>query len=551
MNRPNILLILADDLGFSDIGCFGAEISTPNLDRLGFGGLRFTQMYNTARCCPTRASLLTGLGPHQAGIGHMVQDLGAGPSYQGYLRDDTATVAEILRTAGYYTALAGKWHVNWSLGDSTTSITDKEAKLGKAGYPHPLQRGFDRFYGTLAGAGSYFDPHNLMEQDRFIRATDPDFYYTDAISDNAVKMIGEAIEVNKPFFVHVCYTAPHWPLHALPEDIEPYRGRYSQGWDKLRADRRHRLQELGLLSADWAISDRDEYAPAWESLDLETQLWEARRMEVYAAQISRMDQGIGRLIDALRRHGVEKDTLVIFLSDNGGCAEYLKEDGWSERYELPPRPWAARYDTPTRGNRPMRMGNKREIDPGPEDTFMSYGLPWANASNTPFRLFKHYVHEGGISTPMVLSWPSLLIRPGIRHCPLHVQDILPTLLEVANAEPPRERANHKVQPIEGESFYAVLADQDVEQQQRKSLCFEHEGNSAIRAGDWKAVRRSPGPWELYNMAADRTETTDLSRKFPEKLTALVQEYAEWAARCEVGEWVHGKFQPASASQPKS
>lgn len=512
--RPNFLLILADDLGFSDIGCYGSEIATPHLDRLGMEGLRFTQMYNTSRCCPTRASLLTGRSPHLAGVGHMVEDLGVGPAYQGYLREDAQTVAELLRQAGYRTGLAGKWHVNWVVGGPTTPLAEKISKVGKKGYPHPMQRGFDRFYGTMAGAGSFFNPFNLMEQDQFVAPHGDDYYYTDAISDKAIGMMEEAVADGLPFFTHVCYTAPHWPLHARPREIARYKDRYLCGWDALRAQRHRRLQELGLLSPDWPLSERDEYAPPWDSLDMATQEWEAKRMAVYAAQVTSMDHGIGRMLAALDRLGVRNDTLVMFLSDNGGCAEYLKEDGW-----------VARYNVPTRDGRPTRVGNERDIEPGPEDTFMSYGLPWANASNTPFRLYKHFVHEGGIATPLIASWPRTIRSARIDDSIIHVQDIMPTLGDLAGTV---------VESTGGESFRTALLGQAFER--RTPLCIEHEGNCAIRVGRWKAVRRYPGDWELYDMHVDRTETRNLAQQQPETLSPLVRQYRQWAHANGVRDW---------------
>lgn len=522
-NRPNFLLILADDLGFSDIGCYGSEIETPNLDRLGFDGLRYTQMYNTSRCCPTRASLLTGLSPHRAGVGHMVEDMGVGPAYQGYLREDTQTIAEMLGHAGYRTGLAGKWHVNWAVGGPSTPLEEKIPKVGKPGYPHPLQRGFDRFYGTMAGAGSYFNPFNLMEQDKFIDPEGEDYYYTDAISDHAIGMIEEAVAAGKPFLTHACYTAPHWPLHARPQDIARYAGRYECGWDAIRRQRHGKMQELGIVSRDWKISDRDEYAPPWDKLDRATQQWEAKRMAVYAAQVSCMDRGIGRMLDSLGRLGVRENTVVIFLSDNGGCAEYLKEDGWFMRYNVP-----------TRKGTPTRVGNDLDIDPGPEESFMSYGLPWANASNTPFRLYKHYVHEGGIATPFILSWPARVKEPRIDGSVVHVKDIMPTLGELAGASHQAASDPRRVQEMEGESFSSSIMGETFER--RDPLCLEHEGNCAVRLGPWKAVRKHPGDWELYDMIADRTETRDLSKEQPEELARLTKEYARWALACGVLAW---------------
>ncbi|HEV2126771.1 MAG TPA: sulfatase-like hydrolase/transferase, partial [Chloroflexota bacterium] len=307
--RPNIVLILVDDMGFSDIGCYGSEIETPNLDRLASGGVRLTQMYNGARCCPTRASLLTGLYPHQAGVGHMVNNLGV-PSYQGYLNDQCVTIAEALEPAGYRTYMSGEWHVGGQY-----STKPDEWKAGQPGFPTPLQRGFDRHYGTMAGAGSFFNPHTLMRDGEFVEPEGEHYYYTDAIGDAAAEMIREAGD--DPFFLYVAFTAPHWPLHALEEDIAKYRGKYRKGWDALRQARHERLKEIGIVTGEWEITPRDEKAPAWESLSAQDQDWEDARMAVYAAQIDRMDQNVGKIVRALQEQGVEQETLVMFLSDNG------------------------------------------------------------------------------------------------------------------------------------------------------------------------------------------------------------------------------------------
>jgi arylsulfatase A-like enzyme len=516
-DRPNIVLIMADDMGFSDIGCFGSEISTPHLDELASDGIRFSQMYNNARCCPSRASLLTGLYPHQAGVGHMVDNYGV-PAYQGYLREDCITIAEALKTAGYRTGLSGKWHVGGAY-----SIHPADWTPGDPGFPLPTQRGFDRFYGTLAGAGSYFNPHTLMDQDRFIRVNaDEDYYYTDAISDKAVHMIDEFQRDGAPFFLYVAYTAPHWPLQAPPEDIAKYEGRYLAGWDRLREERYERLVKQQIIDDQWRISPRDDEAPPWE--DVPNQPWEDRRMAVYAAQVERMDQGIGRILNQLRDSGVERNTLVLFLSDNGGCAELLEEDGRLEKK-------LAR----NRKGEKIRGGNIPDTMPGSEDTYMSYGLPWSNASNTPFRLYKHWVHEGGISTPCIARWPATMKEKGkIMHQPAHVIDIMATCLDVAGASYPEQFRNQSITPLEGESFSPVLSGNEWCREQ--PIFWEHEGNAAVRSGTWKLVRKFPGDWELYNIEEDRTELSDQSAANTYKVKEMEALYEEWAQRCGVIPW---------------
>jgi arylsulfatase len=518
--RPNIILMMADDMGFSDIGCYGSEIQTPTLDGMAQRGVRFTQMYNCARCCPTRASLLTGLYPHQAGIGHMVRDMGI-PEYQGYLNDTCVTIAEALKRGGYRTYMSGKWHV----GGGYNPLAPETWNPGVPGHPTPRQRGFDRYYGTLDGAGSYFHPHAMLDDDTILvpeAAKSGDFYYTDAISEHAAAMIEEAAATDDPFFLYVAFTAPHWPLHALPEDIARYEGRYRRGgWDHLRTSRHEELKSLGLVNPRWDISPRDEQAPPWE--DVQRRDWEDARMAVYAAQIDRMDQGIGRILATLRAHGLEEDTLVIFLADNGGCAEFLKEDGWCQRYA-----------TQTPDGTPIRTGNFPGVRPGGPDTFMSYDLPWANASNAPFRLYKHWVHEGGISTPLVVQWPARIPARRIEHAPGHVIDLMATCLDAAGVPYPSEHNGHPITPLEGESLLPAMEGPGWSRE--RPIFFEHEGNRAVRDGRWKLVRKYPGDWELYDMIEDRTELNDLSAVNAPRVAEMARAYARWAEPRGVRAW---------------
>lgn len=518
--RPNIILIMADDMGFSDIGCYGSEIQTPNLDAMANSGARFTQMYNCARCCPTRASLLTGLYPHQAGIGHMVGNYGI-PEYQGYLRDDCVTIAEVLKSGGYQTLMSGKWHV----GGSYNPLAPDTWEPGGPGHPTPRQRGFDRYYGTLDGAGSYFHPHAMLEDDTVVHpeaAESGDYYYTDEISSHAVSMMAEAAQNDAPFFLYVGYTAPHWPLHALPEDIAKYEGRYRKdGWDGLRTARHEEMKGLGLVSEHWEISSRDEDAPAWE--DVKVKDWEDMRMAVYAAQIDRMDQGIGQILAKLDELDLAENTLVLFLADNGGCAEFLAEDGWCQRYA-----------TQTPDGKPIHTGNHVDVRPGGPDTFMSYDLPWANASNAPFRLYKHWVHEGGISTPLIVRWPRVIQPSRIEHTVCHVIDLLATCVDAAGVTYPTMYNDNAVTPLEGESL--VSAFQTEGWQRETPVFWEHEGNRAVRDGRWKLVNRYPGSWELYDMVEDRTELNDLSEVNRPKVDDMVALYEAWAERCRVLPW---------------
>jgi arylsulfatase len=483
--RPNIVLIMADDMGFSDIGCFGSEIATPNLDRMAAGGLRFTQFYNCARCCPTRASLLTGLYNHQAGVGHMVQQRGF-PAYQGYLNERCLTLAEALRPAGYHVVMSGKWHVG----------EDR---------PHwPTDRGFERYFGLISGASNYFrlDKGRKMALDDQSFMPGDGFYMTDAITDYAVQYIDEYCSKKEPFLLYLAYTAPHWPLHALPEDIAKYRGRYMKGWDTLRRERHERQKSMGIVDRRWPLTPRDSEAPAWETVaDREDR---DLRMAVYAAQIDRLDQCIGRVMGKLRQSGIEEDTLVLFLADNGGCAE-------------------------------EKIAGEKAVPPGPADSFTSYGRPWANASNTPFRLYKHWVHEGGIASPLIAYWPrGIKARNKLVHEPAHVMDMMATCLDIAEASYPRTYGGRDLIPLEGRSLLPLL--RGGKRHGHEALFWEHEGNRAVRKGRWKLVSRYPERWEIYDLAMDRTEMNDLSPEHPDLLTEMTALYDSWAARCGVIPW---------------
>jgi arylsulfatase A-like enzyme len=519
-DRPNFLLILCDDMGYSDIGCFGSEISTPNIDSMARDGIRFTQMYNCARCCPTRASILTGLYAHRAGVGLMVGNRGV-PSYQGYLNERCATIGEMLRSAGYSTYMSGKWHV----GGGYTGNKPETWRPGEPGHPIPVQRGFDEHYGMLGGGGSYFDPPYMVMNDKLIKPEGLDYYLTDAITQNAVSMIRRAADRDAPFFLYVAYTAPHWPLHALPEDIARYEGTYrTGGWDTVRTSRHEELKGLGILDPAWEISPRDKQAPAWQ--DAPNKDWEDLRMAVYAAQVDRMDQGIGRMLAVLGELGLEENTVVMFLSDNGGCAEFLAEDT--------DRPEKFRYNTPTKDGRPMHVGNTPELRPGGDTTFMSYDRSWANASNAPFRFFKKWVHEGGISTPFVVRWPAGIDGADIVHQPYHVVDIPATFYDLAGVQYPKELGGRELASLDGETLAPVLRGTD--RTRERPIYFEHMSNRAVRDGIWKLVAESRGPWELYNMQEDRTELNDLAGAEKARVKKMVKMYDEWADRCGVIDW---------------
>ena len=526
--RPNIILIMADDMGFSDIGCYGGEIRTPNLDRLAADGLRFTQFYNTARCCPTRASLLTGLYQHQAGVGHMMSDKGY-DGYRGDLNNRCVTIAEVLKQAGYSTYMSGKWHVTKHRGPDGPK------------YNWPRQRGFDRFFGTIHGAGSFYDPCSLTRDNTQIPPDSDDFYYTNAISDNAVRFISEHKSRNKerPFFMYVAYTAPHWPMHALPKDIARYKGRYDKGWDALRAERHKRMTQMGIVESKWKITPRDSGVPPWS--EAKDKAWHARRMEVYAAMVDCLDQGVGRIVSELKKSSNFDNTLILFLADNGGCAE-----GYGSRGRIRPDPSKQVTLKPmdknqlqpdmqpkvTRDGRPVRVGYG--VMPGPADTYIAYGKPWANASNTPFRLYKHWVHEGGIATPLIAHWPARIRAHGeLRQQPGHLIDIMATCVETAGAKYPSEYKGNNITPMEGKSLVPAFDDKPLGP---RALYWEHEGNRAVRRGKWKLVSKHPGGWELYDLEADRTELNNLAQKYPQKVQQLKAMYESWAARCDVQPW---------------
>jgi arylsulfatase A-like enzyme len=515
--RPNILLILNDDMGYSDLGCYGGEVETPALDRLAKGGLRFSQFYNTARCSPSRASLLTGLHPHQTGIGILTYDSGP-EGYAGNLNQRCATIAQVLKAGGYRTYMSGKWHVSSNLTQPTDSW--------------PMQRGFDAFYGTIIGAGSFYDPNTLTRGNQNIEheAREPGFFYTDAISDNAVRFLREhhAQHADEPFFEYVAYTAPHWPLHAHDDDIAKYRGRFDAGWDALREQRLQRLVDSGLLDAAWQLSPRDPSQPPWTNA--EHKAWLARCMEVYAAQIDRMDQGIARIVRTLEETGRLDDTLVIFLADNGACAEDIPEGVPID--ELVNKLMIARSHT--RDGRPVQFGNDPERMPGPEDTYQSYGTAWANLSNTPFRLYKHWIHEGGIATPLICHWPRAITdRGAIRHTPGYLPDIMATIVDVTGVAYPRTLDGREVLPLEGRSLAPAFADDERGGDARRAMFWEHEGNAAVRVGRWKLVRRHPLDWELYDLEQDRTELHDLAAHHPERVREMAAQYDAWAQRCGV------------------
>lgn len=524
--RPNIIVILADDLGFSDLGCYGGEIQTPNLDKLAREGLRFNSFYNTSRSCPTRASLLTGLYQHQAGIGRMTFDEHK-PGYRGQLSDNSVTVAEVLKDAGYNTGMIGKWHVA-----ETPLRPDQREWLAHQVYHedfadkkyYPVNKGFNDHYGIIYGVVDYFDPFSLVNGETPVRTVPKDYYITQAFSDSAVSYVNRYSKDTKPFFMYLSYTAPHWPLQALPEDIAKYENTYKVGWETIRNQRYDRMKKLKIFGdMDNFLSPR-QFDDKWE--DNPTKEWDARAMAVHAAMVDRMDQGIGQLIEALDKNGQLDNTLILFLSDNG-CSNELCQNysgGENDRPDM------------TRSGEKIIYPKNKEVMPGPQTTYASLGARWANVLNTPFRFWKAKSTDGGICTPMIAHWPKGIKYNvgGMTDQMGHVMDIMATCIDLGKAKYPEQYKGHDIIPMEGQSLIPIL-----KKGKRKGhdyLGFEHFNERAFISKDkWKIV--GPGgkdkPWELYNLNEDRSEMHNVAAKYPEKVELMVEHYNEWAKRALV------------------
>lgn len=539
--RPNIVVIMSDDMGYSDIGAYGGEINTPNLDALARNGLKYTQFYNQARCAPTRASLMTGLYPHQSGMGWMAARDHELPGYQGKLSANSITMARVLKQAGYNTYMTGKWHL----------AHDKLGKRTKKNWP--LQRGFDKYYGTIKGAANYFDPGTLVRGNEMISPfadslyQPEEYYLTDAISDNLVQYIADNPK-DEPFFMYVSYTAAHWPIQAPAEEIEKYKGKYDQGWEAIRKERLQRMKKLGVIDADAKLASLATHS--WEDEDNKKAM--ARRMETYAAMVDIMDQGIGRIVDELKRKGIYDNTVILYLQDNGGSADRvgrgkvrpvardtsgltpLKKDE-IETSNNPPI---------TRDGRIVMQGNK--VMAGLADTYVGYLKPWARASNTPFTGNKPLVYEGGISTPLIVHWPDGIQQEGeIRDQLSNVIDIMPTVVDLADAKYPKEFGGNSIKPQAGVSLVPTF--ENNEPLDREAIFWSHRMNRAVRMGKWKLV--SPGrlynggygrwkyyenePWELYSISNDRSEIHDVSGEHPDLVQTMIAKWQDWADRVNV------------------
>jgi len=489
--RPNIVLIMADDMGYSDLGCFGGEIETPHLNALAKKGLRFSQFYNTGRCWPTRASLLTGLYPHQARKA-MTFGPKAPPAYSGLVPNFCRMIPELLAEKGYRSYHIGKWHLN---------------KPGREpNETWPLGRGFGRSYFSVT-QNNYFSPRLLYDEDQKIERPGGDFYATRNFSTRAVEYLKQHARryIDQPFFMYLAYTAPHFPLHALAEDVARFRGKYKDGWDRSRQARYRRLKEMGILNCE--LSPRDPDAKAWNSLsEKEQDEWDAR-MATYAAMIYRIDVGIGRVVEQLKSMSALDNTLILFLSDNGASAEYL-----------------------VRGD-----GHKPGSAPGSAVSYRCLEVGWSNAANTPFRFHKIWVHEGGISTPLIAHWPQGIPSQGkITHDVGHVIDIMPTILDITGTIYPKTFHDEKTFPLPGRSLSPAFQGNRLEQ--HPFLFWEHVGNKAIRKGDWKLVAEHQGDWELYNLKVDRSELKNLAKTHPEKVRQLKQQWQQYADKIGVVDW---------------
>ena len=506
-DRPNILIIMADDLGYSDLGCYGGEIQTNNLDGLARKGIRFTQFYNAARCCPSRASLLTGKYAHQVGLDLNGQTLDK----------NAATIAEVLKLSGYQTGMTGKWHLS-----ETRALNNHEDQLrwlsnqeqGRNFAPldtYPCRRGFDEHFSVIWGVVNFFDPFSLVHNEKIITEIPDDFYITDYINDKSVELIDRFAKNKEPFFLYVSHTAPHWPLHAMPEDIAKYKGMYNGGWDKLREDRYNRLVELGLFSRENAPLANNESGQKWS--DWPHKQWEAQHMEAHAAMVDRMDQGIGRIFRKLEETGEIDNTFIIFLSDNGASPERGYPPGFDRPEQM------------RNGEEIQYITNSRDsIRPGSQCTWGYLGIHWAGALNSPFRYWKMQSYEGGICTPLIVHWPAGLKgkENTINHGVGHVIDILPTCLELAGAEYPLQINGFETTPPIGKSLMPVIRKELTAT--NDTLFWEHEGGKAFRNGDWKIAALNNRKWELFNLASDRTETTNLAEKYPERLNDMIRHW---------------------------
>jgi arylsulfatase len=500
--RPNIVIILLDDMGFSDFGCYGGEIPTPNIDALAKTGIRFTQFYNSARCSPSRAALLTGLNPHQAGMGYLAGlKVPDSRGTQGRLLPRAVTIAQVLKSAGYFTAMTGKWH------------------LGMEPYSKAWERGFDRSLMLPAG-GIYFKDQPATKGHPLVAYLDSvkmgiddprlgkDYWYgTDLWTRWGERFIDQGVAQKKPFFLYLAHVAPHFPLMAPQAEIARFRGRYLVGWEKLREARYARQQKLRVIGPNEGLSPQLPDALDWSKLSPAQRDRFDHLMAIYAATIAHVDKSVGDLVTHLKKIGQYDNTLILVLSDNGGNAES--------------GPWGQYHGDP--------LG-------GPTSHVLA-GMDWAALENTPFQYFKHFTREGGIATPLIAHWPDGIqkwLDGSLQRDPGYVIDIMPTLVEVADASYPKTFNEQTILPMEGRSF--VPAFKGISLHRDKPLFWAHEGNRAVRTDRWKAVMKYLGQWQLYDMSVDRTELHDVAAKHPDIVRRLAGEWDEWAQRTDVDPW---------------
>lgn len=518
--RPNIVLIMADDLGFSDVGCYGGEINTPNIDFLANNGVRFTNFYNTSRCCPSRASLLTGVYNHRAGIGEMTEDRHL-PGYRGHITDSVVTIAEVLEQAGYHTGMSGKWHVSNTVVEKTPELQlkwlahQRENPLFSPIEQYPVNRGFEKYFGNIWGVVDYFDPFSLVSGTTPVKNVPKDYYHTDAINDTAVAYIKDFSKDENPFFLYVAQTAPHWPLMAPKADIERYKDTYKKGWDEVRIERYKKMAALGLIDTSKLKLPARQNNNSWE--DNADSAWDARAMAVHAAMVDRMDQGIGRIIKALKETNQLENTIIIFLSDNGASAENAANYGPG-------------FDRPnqTRAGETIHYLTKKQMIPGAETTYSSIGPDWANVANTPYRLWKEQSYEGGIHTPFIVYWPKgiSLQKGSMVKNVCHVMDVLPTFIDAGKAAYPSVYNGHAIMPMQGISFLPILKGKETKG--HKALFNEHFGAKYVRYENWKLVAKNNEPWHLYDIVEDPSELHDLAANEPGKVKELDAMWLSWA-----------------------
>ncbi len=495
-SRPNIVIVMVDDMGFSDIGCYGSEIPTPNLDKLAKNGLKFSQFYNTGRCCPTRASLLTGLYSHQAGIGWMTADQGA-PGYRGRLNENCVTIGEVLKSAGYFTAMTGKWHVGY-----TDTVNPKARGFLRS---LNLEMGgvhFSNQTGRMKDRRLHFNGAEIAKDDPRLS---PPWYGSDLWTERGLGFIDEALAEEKPFFLYLAHVAPHFPCMAPEQTIAKYRGRYLAGWDRLREERFARQIESGLINPRWKLEPRPKEVPAWGSLSDKKKNRYDDMMAIYAAMIEEVDKNMGKLVAGLRARAQLDNTLILFLSDNGGNAEA------------------------------GAPGKHEGEHPGDPHSNVYIGRCWAHLNNTPFRKYKHYNHEGGIATPLIAHWPAGIARRGQADAlgwvttPTHLIDLMATCVDLGGATYPKSVKGNAIHPMPGRSLRPLLTGEGVFAE--RPLFWEHEGNAAVRVGDRKLVRAGArGPWELFDLKADRTEQDNLAEEHPAEVKRLADQWNDWARR---------------------